>query len=84
MTFVKEAHGGVFRKVALSGLLDSISRPEKQAEMQTTRVIKHMSHVEAGDEHDQAYYIDEKGQKKTLFKKRTASAHGVNTQIIIF
>lgn len=41
MTYVKEAHGGVFRRVALSGLLDSACRPNRrEPASQTTRVIK--------------------------------------------
>ncbi|GLG97294.1 Protein unc-80 homolog [Gryllus bimaculatus] len=41
MTYIKEAHGGVFRRVALSGLLDSSNRPHrKEPDTQTTRVIR--------------------------------------------
>lgn len=42
MTYIKEAHGGVFRRVALSGLLDSADRPNKRSNsnIQTTRVIR--------------------------------------------
>lgn len=41
ITYVKEAHGGVFRIVALSGLLDSADRPNKSDNnLQTTRVIR--------------------------------------------
>lgn len=77
MTYVKEAHGGVFRRVALSGLLDSANRPDKQSATQTTRVVRHVTQVDE-DHSDQAYFFDEKGQKKLLFKKRsTSSAHGI-------
>lgn len=80
MTYVKEAHGGVFRRVALSGLLDSANRPDKQQPTtQTTRVIRHVPQVEADEHGDQAYFIDEKGQKKLLFKKRSASSGYVRT-----
>lgn len=43
MTFVKEAHGGIFRRVALSSILDSADRPGKKpkSEIQTTRVIRY-------------------------------------------
>jgi len=42
MTYVKEAHGGVFRRVALSGLLDSANRPHrKEPNTQTTRVVRY-------------------------------------------
>lgn len=45
MTYIKEAHGGVFRRVALSGLLESASRPHrKEPNTQTTRVIKYASY----------------------------------------
>lgn len=42
MTYVKEAHGGTFRRVALSGILDSADRPNKRcnSNVQTTRVIR--------------------------------------------
>jgi hypothetical protein len=43
MTYIKEAHGGVFRRVALSGLLESASRPHrKEPNTQTTRVIRYI------------------------------------------
>lgn len=42
MTFVKEAHGGIFRRVALSSILDSADKPNKKpkSEIHTTRVIR--------------------------------------------
>lgn len=42
ITYVKEAHGGIFRRVALSGILDSTDRPNKRynSNLQTTRVIR--------------------------------------------
>lgn len=41
MTYIKEGHGGTFRRVALSALLDTASRPnKKEGNMQTTRVIR--------------------------------------------
>jgi protein unc-80 len=41
VTYVKGAHGGVFRRVALSGILAVTPRPNKKApSMQTTRVIR--------------------------------------------
>ena len=41
MTYVKEAHGGVFRRVALSGLLECATKPNRKERVtQTTRVIK--------------------------------------------
>jgi protein unc-80 len=45
MTYVKEAHGGIFRRVALSGILESADRPNKRcnSNMQTTRVIRFMN-----------------------------------------
>ncbi|KAF4517234.1 hypothetical protein B566_EDAN005288 [Ephemera danica] len=40
VTYVREAHGGTFRRVMLSALLDSASRPhKKEPSTQTTRVI---------------------------------------------
>lgn len=45
MTFIKEAHGGTFRRVALSSILDSADRPNKKPKsvIQTTRVIRHVT-----------------------------------------
>lgn len=42
MTYVREYHGGVFRRVALSGLLDSAERPHKKNKntIQTTRIVR--------------------------------------------
>lgn len=42
VTYVKGAHGGPFRRVALSGILAVTPRPNKKAPcMQTTRVIRY-------------------------------------------
>lgn len=39
--YIRDGHGGVFRRVALSGLIDSADRPHKQRQkLQTTRVIR--------------------------------------------
>lgn len=43
VTYVKGAHGGPFRLVALSGILSVTPRPHKKApNMQTTRVIRYV------------------------------------------
>jgi len=40
-SYVKEVHGGVFRRVALSGLIDSAERPHKRRpKTQTTRIVR--------------------------------------------
>lgn len=40
-TYIKGAHGGPFRRVVLSGIMDVTPRPHKKApQMQTTRVIR--------------------------------------------
>lgn len=42
MTYVKEGHGSVFRRVALSALIDTADRPSKKEQnVQTTRVIRY-------------------------------------------
>lgn len=78
MSYIKEAHGGVFRRVALSGLIDSANRPNKRSEnMQTAKVIRHAAHTETEDQtefHGSSYYLDEKGQRKLGFKKRSTSS----------
>ncbi|XP_049834730.1 protein unc-80 homolog isoform X4 [Schistocerca gregaria] len=79
MTYIKEAHGGVFRRVVLSGLMDSANRPHrKEPNVQTTRVIRHMHQSEGEDPSDlgssACYMVDERGGRKLLFKKRSTSS----------
>ncbi|XP_055584997.1 protein unc-80 homolog [Uranotaenia lowii] len=70
VTYVKGAHGGPFRRVALSGILAVTPRPHKQApNMQTTRVIRHIPPNEI-----QTIQQDEKAQRKLLFKKKSTSS----------
>lgn len=48
LNYVREAHGSEFRAVALSSLLDTAERPDvpqKESNMQTTRVIRYSSLV---------------------------------------
>lgn len=46
ITYVKEAHGSTFRRVALSGLLDTADRPNKKDNnIQTTRVIRYLDEI---------------------------------------
>ncbi|XP_067205239.1 protein unc-80 homolog isoform X2 [Linepithema humile] len=79
MTYVKEAHGGIFRRVTLSGILDSADRPNKRcnSNVQTTRVIRHIlqsdfeEHADIGGD---TCYIDDRGTRKFLFKKRSTSS----------
>lgn len=41
ITFVKNTHGGTFRRVALSGAIDVTPKPNKKAyDLQTTRVVR--------------------------------------------
>ncbi|XP_072743186.1 protein unc-80 homolog isoform X2 [Anoplolepis gracilipes] len=92
ITYVKEAHGGIFRRVALSGILDSADRPNKRcnSNIQTTRVIRHIhqsdleEHADIGD--DTCYTVDDRGTRKFLFKKRSTSstcAAGSNLQSLL-
>lgn len=76
VTYVKGAHGGPFRRVALSGILAVTPRPNKKSPtLQTTRVIRHLQPGET-----QYYQSDERTQRKILFKKRsTSSTCPVNT-----
>ncbi|CAK9824157.1 Protein unc-80 homolog [Anthophora retusa] len=80
MSYVKEVHGGIFRRVALSGILDSADRPNKRcnSNVQTTRVIRHI-HQSDLEEHadiggDTCYTVDDRGTRKFLFKKRSTSS----------
>ncbi|GLV31802.1 uncoordinated 80 [Carabus blaptoides fortunei] len=79
MTYIKEGHGGTFRRVALSALLDTANRPnKKEANMQTTRVIRHMHQSEMEEQTevatDPSYVMDDRGNRKLLFKKRSTSS----------
>ncbi|XP_071444564.1 protein unc-80 homolog isoform X1 [Hetaerina americana] len=79
MTYIKEAHGGVFRRVALSGLLDSANRPHKgQSGQQSTKSAKNASQSEVEEQSDlpmgSCYIMDERGGRKFLFKKRSTSS----------
>lgn len=71
VTYVKGAHGGPFRKVALSGILAVTPRPNKKAPTTTTtRVIRHIQHHES-----QNYPQEEtKSQRRLIFKKRSTSS----------
>lgn len=41
ITFIKNAHGATFRRVALSGAIDVTPKPNKKAyDLQTTRVVR--------------------------------------------
>ncbi|XP_050510714.1 protein unc-80 homolog isoform X5 [Diabrotica virgifera virgifera] len=79
MTYVKEGHGSIFRRVALSALIDSADKPsKKEVNMQTTRVIRHMHHSEVEEQQDvptdTQSYTEDRGTRKSLFKKRSTSS----------
>ncbi|XP_017782231.1 PREDICTED: LOW QUALITY PROTEIN: protein unc-80 homolog, partial [Nicrophorus vespilloides] len=79
MTYVKEGHGSVFRRVALSALLDTADKPtKKEPALQTTRVIRHLHHSDIDDvgelSTDPSYPMDDRGVRKLLFKKRSTSS----------
>lgn len=84
ITYVKGAHGGPFRRVALSGILAVTPRPHKKApNMQTTRVIRHIQHIDNQQQSYSASTEDTRSQRKLLFKKRsTSSTCAVNLLII--
>ena len=47
--YVHECHGGVLRRVALSGLIDSADRPHKPAQkIHTTRVVRWVGRMGGG------------------------------------
>ncbi|CAB0043579.1 unnamed protein product [Trichogramma brassicae] len=82
MTYIKEAHGGVFRRVALSCILDSADRPNRvRSEPHQAKVIRHINLFDldpsADVDADGIYTVDDKtGARKYLFKKRSASSAG--------
>ncbi|XP_044582761.1 protein unc-80 homolog isoform X12 [Cotesia glomerata] len=78
ITYVKENHGGVFRRVALSGILDSSDKPNKRCNSSiiTTRVIRHIHQSDYDDDlGNDCHYIDDRGIRKA-FKKRSTSSTG--------
>nr|CAD7573647.1 unnamed protein product [Timema californicum] len=88
MTYIKEAHGGVFRRVALSGLLDSANRPHrKEPDTQTTRIIRHIHQSDVDEQQDlgagSCYVMDERGSRKLLFKKRSTSSTCASTGFVV-
>ncbi|XP_064072419.1 protein unc-80 homolog isoform X1 [Vanessa tameamea] len=87
LSYVREAHGGEFRAVAFSALLDTAERPGTQAKdsnMQTTRVIRHIPRM-ADDERgsdtgaDSGCAADDRSHKKFTFKKRSTSSTGAHS-----
>ncbi|BES88439.1 unc-80 homolog (Hypothetical protein) [Nesidiocoris tenuis] len=76
MSYVKEVHANVLKRVAMSGLIDTALKPHrKQSNLQTTRVIRHIPQNEQHEGIDQGnYVIDEKDTRKSLFKKRSTSS----------
>ncbi|XP_060802082.1 protein unc-80 homolog isoform X1 [Amyelois transitella] len=87
LSYVKEAHGGQFRLVAFSALLDTAERPDsqqKESNMQTTRVIRHIPRTtddERGSDTgaDSGCAADDRSHKKFTFKKRSTSSTGAHS-----
>ncbi|XP_022826040.1 protein unc-80 homolog isoform X6 [Spodoptera litura] len=87
LSYVREAHGGEFRVVAFSALMDTAERPDsqqKESNMQTTRVIRHIprqSEEERGSDTgaDSGCAPDERSHKKFTFKKRSTSSTGAHS-----
>ncbi|XP_067617924.1 protein unc-80 homolog isoform X6 [Eurosta solidaginis] len=72
MTYVKGAHGGPFRLVALSGILAVTPRPHKKGPTaQTTRVIRHIPQAEVAQSIPND---DNRPQRRLLLKKRSTSS----------
>ncbi|XP_059219259.1 protein unc-80 homolog isoform X2 [Stomoxys calcitrans] len=72
ITYVKGAHGGPFRLVALSGILAVTPRPHKKGPAaQTTRVIRHIPQAEVAQS---VQNDDNRSQRRLLLKKRSTSS----------
>uniref|UniRef100_A0A1B0BUY8 Uncharacterized protein n=1 Tax=Glossina palpalis gambiensis TaxID=67801 RepID=A0A1B0BUY8_9MUSC len=72
VTYVKGAHGGPFRLVALSGILAVTPRPHKKGPIaQTTRVIRHIPQAEVAQS---VQNDDNRSQRRILLKKRSTSS----------
>ncbi|XP_024080721.1 protein unc-80 homolog [Cimex lectularius] len=76
MSYVKEVHGNVLRRVTMSGLIDTAVRPHgKQPNVQTTKVIRHIPQSEQDETINQTSFCSEdKDTRKSLFKKRSTSS----------
>ncbi|CAG9579717.1 unnamed protein product [Danaus chrysippus] len=83
LSYVREAHGGQFRLVAFSGLLDTAEKPgtqPKETNMQTTRVIRHVPRAdEERPAEPEPVYTEDKSHKKFTFKKRSTSSTGAHS-----
>ncbi|CAH2040543.1 unnamed protein product, partial [Iphiclides podalirius] len=86
LSYVKEAHGTEFRLVALSALLDTAERPDSQQKdnnMQTTRVIRHIPRMQeeerGSDTGADSGCADDRSHKKFTFKKRSTSSTGAHS-----
>ncbi|XP_023246395.1 uncharacterized protein LOC106642097 [Copidosoma floridanum] len=80
INYVKEAHGSIFRRVALSCLLDSATKPNSKSayEIRSTRIIRHLYPLdvikEGNQRIDRQDRIDDKEVQKCGFKKRSTSS----------
>ncbi|XP_042207937.1 protein unc-80 homolog isoform X3 [Homarus americanus] len=77
--YIREGHGGVFRRVALSGLIDSADRPHKHRQkLQTTRVVRRVTVEEDAYRDSPPTMTEEGGEggkgRKGLFKKKSTSS----------
>ncbi|KAG5670539.1 hypothetical protein PVAND_000795 [Polypedilum vanderplanki] len=77
ITYIKGAHGGPFRRVALSGILSVTPRPHKKGpQLTTTRVIRHIP--QTGEIQTIApnpnVIPDDRAARKLYFKKRSTSS----------
>uniref|UniRef100_A0A2A4JBF5 Uncharacterized protein n=1 Tax=Heliothis virescens TaxID=7102 RepID=A0A2A4JBF5_HELVI len=87
LSYVREAHGGEFRVVAFSALMDTAERPDsqlKESNMQTTRVIRHIPRQSEEERNsdtgaDSGCAPDERSHKKFTFKKRSTSSTGAHS-----
>ncbi|XP_077556955.1 unc80, NALCN channel complex subunit isoform X2 [Haemaphysalis longicornis] len=80
MSHVHDNHGGVFRRVALSGMLDCADRPNKKKNyVPGTRIVRHAKSLEHEELKDplfssNVFIIDEtaveKSSRKSFFRKR--------------
>ncbi|XP_049870612.1 protein unc-80 homolog [Pectinophora gossypiella] len=88
LSYVREAHGSEFRVVALSALMDTAEKPDspnRDSNMQTTRVIRHIPRYVEEDRGsdtgaDSGCVVDEKSNnnKKFTLKKRSTSSTGAH------
>ncbi|XP_065199931.1 protein unc-80 homolog isoform X3 [Planococcus citri] len=75
INYIKEVHGGIFRQVLLSGLIDTeVKTHRKEVNVQTTKVIRHIPQCDQEVQMDNSIFVVDDRERKALIKKRSTSS----------